>query len=960
MNNLNDLGCDIKIDSNYLGDLYKKNILNKISKIDFFKIINNVVSFLDKLIREKKSKNIVSIEKIMKFLIQLSKTKFSEKEEIYVILNNYYSLLLKVNKEIKNIPEKIKDILFFKRKSKNLNKKHFFGLFTNLASEFLIKTGKYNTTLKELKKSINFYESNFFFQKTFNQKEVSNIKKVYLINRMYLLICLKQYNIPSIEFEIKKTSLFEFCEKNFPKNKLFKNWIEKNFLLKKNSNNLKRKTSIAKKKKSKFDKNLTTDFENLSLQIKCSSSTNKKTDKKSNLINFSYNQNFIPFKLKDKNKNKKKLLSRIFLSNKDKKKNIRISNRASLNNSSKRKNNKYNTFFKFFKEDFVQGGNKKLLKSFKDNIKKKIIRAKLVEKLNFILSDEKKQIKEIEKINKKIIKKGIIKDVQLNKKTLNLFLKRKKKKLEISKNKNYFLKPKKKSRKLIRIENLENCSIEIKNYKNPKKNSIRKKRRQSSFRITKIKSKFEVFRIPFLNILLNPSKKKEILPQKIDIKYFYLKNKKYKYKIIFEDQKVTILVLRKKEKLFKKLLKIDQINFLLSQEKYLNILPPFLIKEKIKHLNQIFKYYLFHLMIFKREKVLITSLEDHILNTKKKKMDIIFNNLPNSILTDVELKRINKKYLFSMIYLTDKIFRILFYKKDKGIVKNCIFIDIKFTKKDIKKYFDIILINSVYEKKNIFENIISGIKIKNEQKDYFLGKLNFFINKNFENFSLKTKYCFFYHFIFMEDLQHFEFKFFKIKKTMRKNYFDIILYPGFENCSKMEISCKELKNYWYIKNNKIISEIEFECIFFYLVNFLNYKKGNILDISNLKSNISIVNSFKIFLSNFKIICRKKIFLKDIYLIPVVLNLIFITENQFIVQIIFNDLDNLEYQCRYFFLENLLNFWFENSSNKLFEREIILKFKKYDWENFLKKNLFLDENSLKFKTKFIFLNTLIIN
>lgn len=956
MNNLNNIGCDINDHFHYLEDLNKKNNLNQILLFDFLKIIKNVILILDKIIREKKPKKVVMIEKIMYYLIQLSKTKFLENEEIYVILNNYYSLILKFHKKLENMQEKIKEIFYFKKKSKNLNKKHFYGLFTNLAVEFLIKTGKYNTSLKLLKKSINFYQDNKFFEKKFNKKEVLNIKKVYIINRMYLLICLKQFELPKIEIEKKKNSLFNFCEDNFPENILFKSWIEKNFQLKKNLKIIKdKKISKSRKKKSICDKNLTMDFDNISLKIKCPSSTNKKTDKKSNQINYKNKKNLIPYKLKDK----KKISKKFSLTNRNKK-SLKIKERKiSLNISSKRlKNNKYNTFFKFFKEDLIPRENKKALKSFKDTMKKKIIRAKLVEKLNFILSDEKKQINKIRKINKKIFSNKKEKDNRINNNILNLFLKRKKKKLEISKNKNYFFKSKEIDKKL--TEDLEKIS-QKKNFEKTKKIHLRKKRRSSSFRIKKIKTN-KFFKTPFLNYLLNNSKYKNI-PQKIDIKYFYFKNKKFKFKIIYINSEIQIFVIRKKIVYLKKLLKIEEIDFLFNQEENLNILPPFLIKKTIMNLNQIFKYYINHLMIFKKKTVKLTSMENEIINLKKKKMEIIFNNLPNSILKDIELKRFDEKYIFSIIYLTGKIFRIFFYQKIKNQeepVKICFFIDLKFTKKDIEKFFDIILINSALENKNIFENIISYVKIKKDQKDFFISKLNFLINKNFENFCKKTKYCFFYNYIFIEDFEHLKFKYFKIKKSMRKNYFEIIFYSGFENRSKLEISLKELKNYWFLKNNQNISEIEYESISFYLVNLIKYNKKDILNINNIKMNISITNSYKLFLSKLKIICRKIIFLKDMYFIPVNLNLIFITENQFLVQIIFKDIYNLVYRCSYFFLENFLNFWIEKNSNKIFKKEIILKFNKYDWKNFIRKNIILEENSLIFKSNFLFLNTLIIN
>ena len=82
-----------------------------------------------------------------------------------------------------------------------------------------------------------------------------------------------------------------------------------------------------------------------------------------------------------------------------------------------------------------------------------------------------------------------------------------------------------------------------------------------------------------------------------------------------------------------------------------------------------------------------------------------------------------------------------------------------------------------------------------------------------------------------------------------------------------------------------------------------------------------------------------IFVNNLFIFPVTITLFHSTENYFYLKILFNDLENLVFKTKFYFIEDMFDYpIFKNSDLIRMKSEITKKFLNFPWKNFLNKQL----------------------
>ena len=214
----------LKIIKNYV----PKKKLQILSKKNFKELISSIKIIFEKI---QIFKNFKILKKIKNFFSEFfkiaKKKKIFEFFEIYEILNNYNILLLKTNLSEKEKIFQIHQMKIFKSFSKKIKEKYFYGLITNIIVEYFLTLKKFKNAIFEIKKSLRFFEKNFFFEKFLDEKNVKKCKTVFFVNKVYFWICLKNLNFEKKILKNEKKKIFEFLGNNFENDENLKNWVEK-------------------------------------------------------------------------------------------------------------------------------------------------------------------------------------------------------------------------------------------------------------------------------------------------------------------------------------------------------------------------------------------------------------------------------------------------------------------------------------------------------------------------------------------------------------------------------------------------------------------------------------------------------------------------------------------------------------------------------------------------------------
>ena len=496
----------LKIFKNYID----KNKLSSLTKKSFRELISSIKCIFEKILIFK---NFQILTEIKDFMNEFFKTggnlKIFANYEIYLVLNNYNSLLLKTDLNKNEMNFQINQMRIYKSFSKNLNQKYFYGLITNVIVEYYLNLKMYKNAVFEIKKSLKFYQKNSFFKEIINEKMIKECKTVFFVNKVYLLICLKNLNFEKQFIQNEKKTILNFFHSNFRDDINLKKWFEKIIGLKKKKNkNLKieKKNLINKSTynmiKFKIKKKLTKsgNFSIKQNQNAYSLKANKNKNKKS-IYSFYENKQKLKtknFMIKKKNENSKKKnkLNKLFEKNNRDNNYIFEKEKIDLNNFQSLGRIKKNRFSKnkIFQEDFEN----KLKKHEKENFlfsdnessekndikgftKKKNTKSEIVYKLKYILDSEKAVINDLKMKNKKLKnKKDIKKSFEIEKDNDDIFsetekisdISKNKRKIEnvfkgftFKKNNFKNLKKKKNSENKFKEENSEKIDYPIKNEK---------------------------------------------------------------------------------------------------------------------------------------------------------------------------------------------------------------------------------------------------------------------------------------------------------------------------------------------------------------------------------------------------------------------------------------------------------------------------------------------------------------
>ena len=848
-------------------------------------------------------------------------------------------------------------------------------------------------------------EKSFTSKYKFKQKSEKKIKRNNLTQKIEFFEKRKNE-------KIKKNSLTSkniFFEKYKLKNTYINNLSENENFLEKLKNENKNKNFIKNRIMNKLTKMLKSDKEkilNLSLKnIKLEKLTkNKENLKKQFKKKKSKSQKIFSIK------NKKEISVSKFLQkkkNSNKIKILKIENVYKINSKILSKEKSKSTNKRFFKIESkrnskIKNDKNSKIKNDKNSKKTNDKNLKKISKNNL----EKKKDKNSEKGILK--KKREISEKKKFQKKVSIYIEEKKSskksnsdKKKISQNSNLI-------KKESIFENLiQQKKIKIKYRKTSKirRNSLKEKKRQNFENCSNL-----------IKILLkkNPLLKKKKLLEK----NFIYNSEKYTLLIFTEffEFKIELFKKNSEKKIFGKIFELKEIDFIFKKSLISDIIPFFYKKETIPSFEILFKYIFFNLFILKKKQNLKIEKNQFFADVPKfhsNVYDIVFNTLPISIFKDVVIKIENKIYLFVIIYVIGKHFIILLLEiENRNKIKNCKKIKLFLEKKDFKKYFFIF-----FKKKTLSRfKQINNISPKLDKKKEFLNSLISILKKNHEIINEKKNNSKINFFILkINNLKNENYQFINIFQKKIKEDFQINLYRSNILIKNSLIPLKNIKTILNIKNTFYLKEqnIVLMLIYFLFQNNENFPKlfsekkkilkknleknlkknftqknllkekkieKKILKNNFTEKNLKKINEKKNFLKeeknlsknieknfkkqNFEIIIKKpvllstiNIFVHNMYLMPITINLLKFHENFFFVKILFLDSENLKHKVCNFFVEELGSFFVKKKfefQNEFFSF-VISCFRKFDWKSFIRKHIIEDVEKFSFKSKYLYLN-----